>query len=291
MSQKISCRREVLLAGAAGLFMVGCKSSQPITDRRNGFAIRVRKGETLYSISRYTGLSVQEIMRFNDLTSTELIEDQLLYLPDYFPSRPRTHASGYKEEPLPPYIPQKITGYKGSRTFDNRSLDRHHERYQMEMVSRRQWGADLLKSNHNPMKGVNKITVHHTSEYPGMDRHNDVEVVKKISDFHRERRQWADIGYHFLIGRDGRIYEGRSTEIQGAHVRNNNPHNLGISLIGNFNKHPPSKEQLRTLRSFLRLQQRKHQVPNSKVFGHRDFNATECPGKFLYAWLRDYRTS
>ena len=42
--------------------------------------------------------------------------------------------------------------------------------------------------------------------------------VKKIQDFHMgPQRNWWDIGYNFLIGEDGNIYEGRGFDAQGAH--------------------------------------------------------------------------
>lgn len=42
--------------------------------------------------------------------------------------------------------------------------------------------------------------------------------VRKIQDFHMgPGRNWWDIGYNFLIGEDGRIYEGRGFDAQGAH--------------------------------------------------------------------------
>ena len=42
--------------------------------------------------------------------------------------------------------------------------------------------------------------------------------VRKVQDFHMgPGRNWWDIGYNFLIGEDGRIYEGRGFDAQGAH--------------------------------------------------------------------------
>jgi hypothetical protein len=45
---------------------------------------------------------------------------------------------------------------------------------------------------------------------------------------------WCDVGYHFLIGQDGRVYEGRPLELLGSHVGGNNTGNIGISYIGCF---------------------------------------------------------
>lgn len=45
---------------------------------------------------------------------------------------------------------------------------------------------------------------------------------------------WDDIGYNFLVGDDGNIYEGRGWGIKGAHSPKYNANSLGICFIGNF---------------------------------------------------------
>lgn len=44
-----------------------------------------------------------------------------------------------------------------------------------------------------------------------------IERVKSIQYFHQHDRGWDDIGYHFLVGENGKIYEGRGWDRQGAH--------------------------------------------------------------------------
>ena len=148
------------------------------------------------------------------------------------------------------------------------------------------WGAEPLKDNHDPMERVTRITLHHTAELPSMHSRSDLELVKAVQGFHRNERGWADIGYHYLIGRDGTVFEGRDLKIQGAHAGGgNNVENLGICAIGDFSHALPPQAQLEEIEHFLRDQQRIHVVPNEQLFGHRDFKPTECPGSPLYAWL------
>ncbi|KAJ1518816.1 hypothetical protein ONE63_008156 [Megalurothrips usitatus] len=47
-------------------------------------------------------------------------------------------------------------------------------------------------------------------------------------------QQWDDIGYNFLVGGDGRVYEGRGWDSVGAHTLSWNRRSLGVALIGNF---------------------------------------------------------
>jgi len=152
------------------------------------------------------------------------------------------------------------------------------------------WGAEPLKPNHDPMDGIHRITLHHTAEIAGMATRPSAELVKGIQDFHRNKRGWADIGYHWVIGTDGNLYEGRALDAQGAHAgAGHNGHNLGISVIGDFTKVLPSARQLRTTGLFLRAQLRTYDIPIEHLYGHRDFKATACPGDRLYAWLQGFK--
>ena len=48
-------------------------------------------------------------------------------------------------------------------------------------------------------------------------------------------KNWEDIGYNFLVGEDGNIYEGRGWGKHGAHSKPYNSKSIGICMIGNFN--------------------------------------------------------
>ena len=118
----------------------------------------------------------------------------------------------------------------------------------------------------------------------------DIDIVNAIQRYHQKTNGWADIGYHYLIGVDGRVYEGRTVAAQGAHVGGaKNRHNLGVSMIGDFEISEPNPVQLTTLRRFMGTMQQRYRIPNSQVFGHRDFGITVCPGKNLYQWLSAYK--
>ncbi len=158
------------------------------------------------------------------------------------------------------------------------------------VVPRVDWGAAPLRENHDPMAGVRRITVHHTAELPAMSTRTDAELVKGVQRFHQDDRGWADIGYHYLIGRDGRVYQGRELHIQGAHAGGgNNVENLGVSVIGDFSDGLPTDTTLATLEGFLRAQMRIHDVDADQLFGHREFKPTACPGDALFGWLKAYR--
>ena len=52
---------------------------------------------------------------------------------------------------------------------------------------------------------VNAIVIHHThSEYD-----DSYEGIKDIYKYHSLSKSWGDIGYNYIIGYDGEIFEGR----------------------------------------------------------------------------------
>lgn len=56
---------------------------------------------------------------------------------------------------------------------------------------------------------VDKIILHHTAE--SLDKAaSDEELLRAIYVYHTPSRQWADIGYNFIIGQRGKIYEWRA---------------------------------------------------------------------------------
>ena len=183
-------------------------------------------------------------------------------------------AAPVRESPQPPAPPEPAAPPKPA----------------FEVITRAQWGAEPLKDNHDPMERVRRITLHHTATLPKMEARTDRDLVKGVQNFHRNTRGWADIGYHWLIGRDGNVYEGRALTIQGAHAGGgNNVENLGISVVGNFTEELPKEGQLATVRLFLEEQMAKYDVAAGEVYGHRDFKPTECPGGALYAWLENFK--
>lgn len=48
------------------------------------------------------------------------------------------------------------------------------------------------------------------------------------------QKGWNDIGYNFVVGEDGNVYEGRGWGTHGAHSTSYNSKSIGICIIGNF---------------------------------------------------------
>ncbi len=142
----------------------------------------------------------------------------------------------------------------------------------------------------NPLGRASRITVHHEGASPVWfsDWGATVKRLEAIRKAHL-RRGWADIGYHYVIDRGGRVWEARAARFQGAHVRNHNENNVGVMVLGNFNEQSPSDAQLLTLRSTLRALSQKHGVSVKRIYTHQELSPTGCPGRSLQrhmVWLR-----
>ncbi|MEZ4366090.1 MAG: N-acetylmuramoyl-L-alanine amidase [Kofleriaceae bacterium] len=155
------------------------------------------------------------------------------------------------------------------------------------IVGRAAWGARsprCASGTHTPRR----ITLHHT-DTPNDDTVSAEARVRGIQAHHTGNRKWCDIGYHFLIAADGRIFEGRPIDRVGSHTKGNNTDNVGIALIGAFNARAPTAAQRASAERLIAAISRAYDLPlgASTVRGHRDYLSTDCPGDIPYAGLRD----
>lgn len=117
------------------------------------------------------------------------------------------------------------------------------------------------------------------------------EKVAEVRRWHMSPpNNWKDIGYHFLIDRDGTIAKGRALTTIGAHTVNHNAGTIGISLFGGFGSNENdlfaehfTVEQDRALRR--QIQQIMGQTQIKKISGHNEYAAKACPGFRVSKWL------
>ncbi len=134
-----------------------------------------------------------------------------------------------------------------------------------------------------PMNGIRKITVHHEGWKPfySLDARTTANRIEQIRRIHVHDRGWGDIGYHYVLDRAGRLWQGRPLHLQGAHVKDHNEHNLGVMVLGNFDRQDPSKQQIDHLGFVLRALVRRHGTPVYRVKTHKELMPTACPGRKL----------
>lgn len=132
------------------------------------------------------------------------------------------------------------------------------------------------------------FTLHHTRGHSPKNYAEAVSEMQFLQDYHQNGRGWIDIGYHFLISPQGDIFEGRPVNALGAHVKNRNTGNVGISVMGNY--HPPvsqqpAKETLYTFTEMGKYLKTAYDISVSSFYAHREIGPTACPGDELYALM------
>lgn len=160
------------------------------------------------------------------------------------------------------------------------------------VIPRSAWARGApIPSRMDPMQPVWRITVHHDGMPPVMVR-GESEVAERIEVIrvsHLERG-WGDIGYHFVVDPAGRVWQGRPLTWQGAHVKDQNPGNLGVLCLGNFELQTPTPAQLAMLDRFVAAQMHRYGVPITQVRTHRELAPTICPGRNLQRYMEQTRS-
>jgi N-acetyl-anhydromuramyl-L-alanine amidase AmpD len=159
----------------------------------------------------------------------------------------------------------------------------------VRIITREEWKANPPRyafEKHYP----DRITIHHQGSSDKeplahvMGFFKGAQSVKGIQEYHQKTRKYCDIGYHALIAPNGDIYQGRPFDVVGAHVKSNNTGNIGIMLVGNMEVEVQTKAQITSLKKLiLYLKVKFPQIDIQKrLYGHKDFMNTDCPGKNLY---------
>ena len=167
------------------------------------------------------------------------------------------------------------------------------------VLKRSFWGAATARRERlSPVGGPwEKITVHHSDAIGNFafngSAANSGAAIKSVQRHHQLENNWADIGYHFLIDARGRVFEGRSLEWQGAHAgdQKKNRRNIGVCLLGNFDKEHLTQEARDALNALLNQLRSSHKISRSSIFLHKEMSSTECPGAHLSQWVDYYRKS
>lgn len=136
------------------------------------------------------------------------------------------------------------------------------------------------------MLPVQYVTVHHDGMDPfyGTDARSTAARLEAIRRAHRNKG-WGDIGYHFAVDREGRVWEGRPLAWQGAHVKNHNEGNIGVVALGNFDRQTPTPAQLQALNRIVSHLLRRYNVPLARLKTHQEWSATACPGINLQRYM------
>lgn len=125
------------------------------------------------------------------------------------------------------------------------------------------------------MRKIDEIIVHCSATPRG----REVKAAE-IDRWHRERG-FRYIGYHYVVGLDGRIERGRPESETGAHCKGHNARSIGVCYVGGLSSNGKVALDTRTDEQRVALteliMELKERYPGARVYGHRDFANKECP--------------
>ena len=135
----------------------------------------------------------------------------------------------------------------------------------------------MTKYKLRPLESINEIILHCSATPAKMDI-----GAKEIRQWHVRGNGWIDIGYHFIIRRNGVIEEGRPLQAIGAHCSNHNARSIGICLVGGTKgdaKTPENNftpEQFKACAELIKRLERR--LPGiQSIVGHNRYANKACP--------------
>lgn len=191
------------------------------------------------------------------------------------------------------------------------------------MTMRSSWGPDLpFTCGGGPVSApsLKFAVVHHTAGSNGYGPGDSVAVIRGIYAYHVNTLQYCDVAYNFFVDKYGQIFEGRRGGIDqpiiGGHAGGFNTSSTGIAMLGTYTTSNIAPAAWDALVRLLRWKLSIHRVdpalgfwavvasspcncmnwpagttvgfPNA-IVGHRELDATSCPGNSFFAQFASLR--
>ncbi|NWZ88880.1 PGRP2 amidase, partial [Nesospiza acunhae] len=155
------------------------------------------------------------------------------------------------------------------------------------------WGARPYRGTPAPLQPpLGSVFLHHTLEpsRPCQTFGTCARAMRDMQRFHQDTRGWDDIGYSFVVGSDGYLYEGRGWHWVGAHTKGYNTQGFGIGIVGDFTATLPDPDTLALVRDELLpcAVRFGHIRPGFILRGHRQLGHTDCPGNALFQEIQSW---
>ncbi|WP_100449138.1 peptidoglycan recognition protein family protein [Glycomyces xiaoerkulensis] len=156
------------------------------------------------------------------------------------------------------------------------------------------WGARPPRGTNPVVWGSpDKLIVHHTvsANTGDFSRARAHTHARWVQDLHMDDNGWRDSGYNFTVSRGGWITEGCTGSldalwsgtrfIRGIHTAGQNAQSIGIANEGAYHDGAvPTAAQWEVLVTLCAYVCEKYGIPSSRIYGHKDFGSTLCPGIF-----------
>ncbi|XP_064136057.1 peptidoglycan recognition protein 4 [Loxodonta africana] len=119
------------------------------------------------------------------------------------------------------------------------------------MVSRKEWGAETVDCSTHLTMPVDFLVIHHI---PRLECHDQIvcsQRLRELQAHHIHNNSWCDVAYNFLVGDDGRVYEGIGWKVQGWHTQGYRNISLGFAFFGTKEGHSPKLAALSAMEGLI----------------------------------------
>jgi hypothetical protein len=167
------------------------------------------------------------------------------------------------------------------------------------------WTARAPSCAITDMSALNRAVVHHTaatSDYNTTGEADTKVKIRAIQNYHMDANGWCDVGYHFILNKQGNIFSGRldsgtlSRYVRGAHD-SCNENSFGFTLLGNYDSNAVTATSKDKLALIIAARMPSGWLATGtgtsycgttdKVIGHREVYATACPGANLWNVVKE----
>lgn len=147
------------------------------------------------------------------------------------------------------------------------------------------WGGQPPPATEQPQR-IERITLHHQGELWKADA-DPAAYLRRLQQWSRLSKRWADIPYHYVIAPNGRVYEARPEALPGdTNTGYDTRGHALIMLLGNFEEQEPTAAQLDASVELMSTLAQRHGLDASRIASHRDVSeGTVCPGARLWPLL------
>jgi len=135
------------------------------------------------------------------------------------------------------------------------------------------------------MRKIDEIIIHCTAT----PERRDVTMAE-LRRWHKARG-FSDVGYHYVIARNGEVMAGRKEETIGAHCEGHNAHSIGVCYVGGCNKNGKPKDtrteaQNASLVALLSKLLSYYSLTVNDIHGHNEYAAKACPSFNVQEYLK-----
>ncbi|KAG6458854.1 peptidoglycan recognition protein [Manduca sexta] len=157
------------------------------------------------------------------------------------------------------------------------------------VVTKKEWdGLPAQRVEYLP-RPVNLVIIEHTGGQSCGTPDKCKEELRS-SQLQMIMNNYTDIAYSFMVGGDGKVYEGVGWVRAGSHTYAYDHKSIGIAFIGNYNNDTPTAEQLEAVKGLLKCGvDEGHLTPDYHIVGHNQVLAkTQSPGRKVYNEIKKW---